>query len=142
MAALTQTLQQPVARQIAERVMPGPTGELNRLTLHARGPVLCLGPGFDAAAAQKASVEGLGGVAVSAEGHITAETLTSLDGFSAALWWGDAVEGRALAQALADRDGAIVPLITALPDQAHVAHERHLCVDTTAAGGNAALLAG
>ena len=41
-----------------------------------------------------------------------------------------------------DRDGAIVPLITALPDQAHVAHERHLCVDTTAAGGNAALLAG
>ena len=141
-AALTQTLQQAVARQIAERVMPGPTGELNRLTLHARAPVLCLGPGFDAAAAQKAAVEGLGGVAISAEGHITAETLTSLDGFSAALWWGDATEGRALAQALADRDGAIVPLITALPDQAHVAHERHLCVDTTAAGGNAALLAG
>ena len=29
-----------------------------------------------------------------------------------------------------------------LDDRAHVAHERHLCVDTTAAGGNAALLAG
>ncbi len=33
-------------------------------------------------------------------------------------------------------------LVTGLPDLAHVAHERHLCVDTTAAGGNAALLAG
>jgi RHH-type proline utilization regulon transcriptional repressor/proline dehydrogenase/delta 1-pyrroline-5-carboxylate dehydrogenase len=33
-------------------------------------------------------------------------------------------------------------LITTRPDLAHVAHERHLCVDTTAAGGNAALLAG
>ena len=39
-------------------------------------------------------------------------------------------------------EGAILPLITAMPDRAHVAHERHLCVDTTAAGGNAALLAG
>ena len=38
--------------------------------------------------------------------------------------------------------GEIVQLITAMPDLAHVAHERHLCVDTTAAGGNAALLAG
>ena len=45
-------------------------------------------------------------------------------------------------RALASRKGPIVPLITARPDQAHVAHERHLCVDTTAAGGNAALLAG
>jgi len=26
------------------------------------------------------------------------------------------------------------------PDRAHVFHERHLCIDTTAAGGNAALL--
>ena len=50
--------------------------------------------------------------------------------------------GAAYAAALADRDGEIVQLITAMPDLAHVAHERHLCVDTTAAGGNAALLAG
>ena len=34
-----------------------------------------------------------------------------------------------------------MPLVTGMPDLAHVAHERHLCVDTTAAGGNAALLA-
>jgi RHH-type proline utilization regulon transcriptional repressor/proline dehydrogenase/delta 1-pyrroline-5-carboxylate dehydrogenase len=84
----------------------------------------------------------LGGQAVVSEGSLAASSLTSLEGFSAALWWGDANEGRALAQALADRDGEIVQLITAMPDVVHVAHERHLCVDTTAAGGNAALLAG
>ena len=38
--------------------------------------------------------------------------------------------------------GPILPLITGFPDVAHAHHERHLCIDTTAAGGNAALLAG
>ena len=36
--------------------------------------------------------------------------------------------------------GAIIPLITGTPDTARVMLERHLCVDTTAAGGNASLL--
>jgi len=35
-----------------------------------------------------------------------------------------------------------VPLITGLPDLGHALLERHVCVDTTAAGGNAALLGG
>jgi RHH-type proline utilization regulon transcriptional repressor/proline dehydrogenase/delta 1-pyrroline-5-carboxylate dehydrogenase len=43
---------------------------------------------------------------------------------------------------LAKRTGAILPLITATPDLARVMGERHVCVDTTASGGNAALLAG
>ena len=141
-AALGQALQAHAPRQIAEHVMPGPTGELNRLTLHARAPVLCLGPGPVAAAAQKEAVERLGGTAIAVDGEVAPETLTGLDGLSLALWWGDAAQGRELAMALADRDGEIVQLVTALPDLAHVAHERHLCVDTTAAGGNAALLAG
>jgi signal transduction histidine kinase len=67
--------------------------------------------------------------------------LTALEGFSGVLWWGDAGTGRALARALAAREGPILPLITAMPDRGHVAHERHVCVDTTASGGNAALLA-
>ena len=63
--------------------------------------------------------------------------------FSArAIWWGDEATARAYAKALADRDGPIVPLVTGRPDTGHVMHERHLCVDTTAAGGNASLLAG
>ena len=128
--------------RIGEALMPGPTGELNRLTTHARPPVLCLGPGPEAAAAQVAAVEALGGQAVAAGGALAPEALTGLQGLSVVLWWGEAERGRAYARALAAREGAIVPLVTAAPDLAHVAHERHLCVDTTAAGGNAALLAG
>ena len=87
-------------------------------------------------------MELLGGRAVGADGEVSPEALTGLKGISAVMWWGDAERGRAYARALAARKGEIVSLITAMPDLAHVAHERHLCVDTTAAGGNAALLAG
>ena len=48
---------------------------------------------------------------------------------------------RDIAQALAARTGAILPLLTGLPNAGYVLEEQHLCVDTTAAGGNAALLA-
>ncbi|MFN6924438.1 MAG: hypothetical protein ACK4P8_02205, partial [Tabrizicola sp.] len=68
------------------------------------------------------------------------EALTGLHGFAGALWWGEAARGRAYAQALAARPGPILPLI-AMPDRGHVAIERHLCIDTTASGGNAQLLA-
>ncbi|MCB1492777.1 MAG: hypothetical protein KDJ77_13445, partial [Rhodobiaceae bacterium] len=58
------------------------------------------------------------------------------------LWWGDEDTARAYARALAGREGPIVPLVTGRPDAGHALFERHLCVDTTAAGGNASLLAG
>ena len=32
--------------------------------------------------------------------------------------------------------------VTGLPDKGHARAERHVCVDTTASGGNAALLGG
>lgn len=131
----------PVGAGHEPREMPGPTGEMNRLSFAARPAVLCLGPGADAEAAQARAVEALGGAAVKAGGAVEAEALTTLAGFSAAIWWGDAATARGYARALARRDGPILPLITAQPDAAHVLHERHLCVDTTAAGGNAALLA-
>ena len=123
-------------------VLPGPTGELNRLSLHPRPPLLCLGPGAEAVAAQVAQVEALGGIAVAVNGSLKADALSRLPNFGAALWWGEAEQGRALAQALATRPGPIIPLVTEMPDQAHALLERHLCVDTTAAGGNISLLAG
>ncbi|MDO5606483.1 MAG: bifunctional proline dehydrogenase/L-glutamate gamma-semialdehyde dehydrogenase PutA, partial [Paracoccus sp. (in: a-proteobacteria)] len=141
-AALALALAKAGSHEIGAQVMPGPTGELNRLSTHARAPLLCLGPGAVAAAAQAAAVEALGGQALRVDGALPPEALKTPEGFSAAIWWGDAETGRAYAQALAARKGEITPLITAMPDLAHVAHERHLCVDTTAAGGNAALLAG
>lgn len=139
---LRKALGETVSSRIDERLMPGPTGELNRLSTHTRSPVLCLGPGSEAARAQVFAVQQLGGVAVAVDGDLSAEVLTRLPQLSAVLWWGDEARGRQYAQALAARAGEIIQLITALPDVAHVAHERHLCVDTTAAGGNAALLAG
>jgi RHH-type proline utilization regulon transcriptional repressor/proline dehydrogenase/delta 1-pyrroline-5-carboxylate dehydrogenase len=48
---------------------------------------------------------------------------------------------RAIRQALAERKGPIVPLVTEILYPAAYAHERAVCVDTTAAGGNASLLA-
>ena len=128
--------------KLDEVLMPGPTGELNRLATHARAPVLCLGPGAAAEQAQIAAVHALGGVAVGAGGNLSPDALAGLGGFSAAIWWSDVETGRALARALAARGGEIVQLICAMPTRGQVLHERHLCVDTTAAGGNAALLAG
>jgi RHH-type proline utilization regulon transcriptional repressor/proline dehydrogenase/delta 1-pyrroline-5-carboxylate dehydrogenase len=121
--------------------LPGPTGESNRLSLHARSPVLCLGPGARAEAAQAEAVRAHGGVAVCAEGAVPADWLGTAAGFSGVVWWGEAGLARAYAQALASRAGPILPLITAMPDAAHVLTERHLCIDTTASGGNAQLLA-
>ena len=126
---------------LGETNLPGPTGESNRLGLHSRPPVLCLGPGAAAAADQARAVRALGGQAVEVAGHLPPELLATLSGFSAAIWWGAADRARAMVQALAARKGPILPLITGLPDRGHVTEARHVCVDTTASGGNAALLA-
>jgi RHH-type proline utilization regulon transcriptional repressor/proline dehydrogenase/delta 1-pyrroline-5-carboxylate dehydrogenase len=124
------------------RLMPGPTGELNRLFAHPRPPLLCLGPGPDAVREQVAEVEGLGGRAVAVAERLAPEHLVTLPPFGAVIWWGDAETARAYARALAERDGPIIQLVTGRPDTGHAMFERHLCVDTTAAGGNASLLAG
>ena len=120
--------------------MPGPTGESNRLSTLPRPAFLCMGPGTDAAAAQALAVEALGGVAVRATGRIDPDTLTTGPGYGGVLWWGDTDTARAIETALAARRGPIMPLVCGLPDTARVRAERHVCVDTTASGGNAALL--
>ena len=120
--------------------LPGPTGESNRLTLTARAPLLCLGPGRAAARQQAETVRALGGHAVEAAG-LDPAALARLKGFSGAIWWGDAAVARACAEALASRSGPILPLIGDVPDAGHALLERHLCIDTTASGGNAQLLA-
>jgi RHH-type proline utilization regulon transcriptional repressor/proline dehydrogenase/delta 1-pyrroline-5-carboxylate dehydrogenase len=131
----------PMPNGPAPTDLPGPTGESNRHGLHPRGAILCMGPGPQAAAAQVAAIADLGGVGISAGGDLPPESLTKLAPLSGVIWWGDAETARALETALSARDGKIVALITGQPDQAHACHERHVCIDTTAAGGNAALLA-
>ncbi|MES2667581.1 MAG: bifunctional proline dehydrogenase/L-glutamate gamma-semialdehyde dehydrogenase PutA [Pseudomonadota bacterium] len=117
--------------------LPGPTGESNRLTLTPRAPLLCLGPD---STAQATAIRALGGQAIDAAG-LDPQALTRLHGFAGAVWWGDAATARSYAQALAQRSGPILPLIGDVPDLGHVMLERHVCIDTTASGGNAQLLA-
>jgi len=125
---------------IAEVEMPGPTGESNRLFLFPRAPILCLGPGRAAAARQRALVEAAGGVGVEAPG-LDPVTLRELAPLGGVLFWGDEGAARDISRALAARSGPIVPLIVDAGPPERFLLERHLCIDTTAAGGNAALLA-
>ncbi|TVQ32451.1 MAG: bifunctional proline dehydrogenase/L-glutamate gamma-semialdehyde dehydrogenase PutA [Geminicoccaceae bacterium] len=141
--------------------LPGPTGESNRLSRHPRGTGLCLGPNATAALDQAAALLAVGGRAVvvlpgataalaswqkaglavhAVDGILAADALTSLDGFALVACAGDPTRLRALRRALAARQGPILSLVDA-SDLRDLVHERHLCIDTTAAGGNASLLA-
>ncbi|MFC6637434.1 bifunctional proline dehydrogenase/L-glutamate gamma-semialdehyde dehydrogenase PutA [Sulfitobacter sp. JBTF-M27] len=127
-------------RPIETLSMPGPTGESNRLSTLPRAAILCMGPGPEAAATQARAVEALGGVGLQVTGQIDPELLSTGPDYGGVMWWGDAKFGRKIEQALAKRKGPILPLIAGQPDPARVRAERHVCVDTTASGGNAALL--
>ncbi|MBL8584200.1 MAG: L-glutamate gamma-semialdehyde dehydrogenase, partial [Rhizobiaceae bacterium] len=141
--------------------LPGPTGEANTLTLWPRGRVLCLGPDGDALLAQavQALAAGNAVLAVAPGAPATLQALTGKDLPIAAIdGRADPVESRALAidavafagtpgemrvvrEVMAAADGRIVPLIAEMINPAAYALERSVCVDTTAAGGNASLLA-
>ena len=127
---------------IRTQSLPGPTGESNRLTEYARAPLLCMGPGAEAEQVQADAVKALGGTAIRVNGTLDLHLLENLTGISGVLWWGDQDTARQIEQHLARRVGPIIPMIPGKPDRARVLGERHVCVDTTAAGGNAALLGG
>ena len=139
------------AQPLAVYDLPGPTGESNRLSYHARGTVLCLGPTPEKAQqqAQIAQANGCRALRIAAgatgsnalDGQLAAELLTAINGFAVVVCWGGETVKRALRQALAAREGALLPLVTHQGLAAYCLLERHLCIDTTAAGGNAALLA-
>ncbi len=131
-----------VAATVHTQSLPGPTGESNRLSEVPRAPLLCMGPGAETVLAQADAVNALGGTAIRATGSTDLHRLENISGISGVLWWGDEETAREIERHLARRDGPILPLIPGLPDKARVMGERHVCVDTTAAGGNAALLGG
>ncbi|UCE31994.1 MAG: bifunctional proline dehydrogenase/L-glutamate gamma-semialdehyde dehydrogenase PutA [Burkholderiales bacterium] len=162
-AALALLRRPPQAAIWAPVDMPGPTGESNRLSLHARGIVLCLGPGAQRAAAQAREALAAGCAALMAapgaiaeraaidapperlaaiHGIVPEPLLGSLRGFDAVRYEAGVDALRRARRALATRPGPILPLITGRCAGDRLLIERHLCIDTTAAGGNAALLAG
>ncbi len=119
-------------------LLPGPTGESNRLTSHARGTILCLGPDTGA---QAAIATAAGCAAVEVTGRLLPGALSSLSGMAVVAYDGSEEMARAYRIALAGREGPIIPLAGSAELAGYAVLERHLCVDTTASGGNASLLA-
>lgn len=131
--------------------LPGPTGESNRLSVFPRGTVLCLGPTPEDAREQAriAAQNGCKYLIVAAQcsgehsidGHLERKQLATLNGFDVVALWSGEGDLREARKALAARNGAIIPLACSREMASYCVMERHVCVDTTAAGGNASLLA-
>jgi RHH-type transcriptional regulator, proline utilization regulon repressor / proline dehydrogenase / delta 1-pyrroline-5-carboxylate dehydrogenase len=158
---------QAVAQALAEHALPGPTGESNTLRLHGRGVWAVLAEGatrLDAnAAVARCLAAGnavlcagatdiiLPGLAAgllrtvpesTTAGLLSAPTLAGV-----CIVAGDDSTARPVQRALAARGGAILPLLTGSQwrrsDQLNrFAAEQTVTINTAAAGGNAALLAG
>ncbi|MDZ7904864.1 MAG: L-glutamate gamma-semialdehyde dehydrogenase [Cypionkella sp.] len=147
--AALRALPAPARAPLHSAQMPGPTGEENRLSAHPRGAVLCLGPTPQDAAQQATMARARGCPALTVcaggdvDGQLDLADLQHLQGFAAVALWADATALRAARRALSARDGALIPLVCAPAEMASACVvERHICTDTTAAGGNAALLSG
>jgi RHH-type proline utilization regulon transcriptional repressor/proline dehydrogenase/delta 1-pyrroline-5-carboxylate dehydrogenase len=74
--------------------------------------------------------------------NLKLEALEQLEGFASVMHWGDAEEQRAARQALACRSGPILQLATGKDILWAITAEQHICIDTTASGGNTELLSG
>ena len=150
---------------IADIELPGPTGESNTLRQHARGLIACVGGGAAGLAAVRAALRAGNSVAwvvaaadeADARQALSADAVTlvpeaALDALIAhpslsgvAMAHRDAPLARRLQQLVAARPGAILPLILSAADasqQYRFSAEQTLTINTAAAGGNAALLAG
>ncbi len=142
--------------------LPGPTGESNQMSMPPKGPVLCLGPEIETALAQAAQALAAGcpavvvapgaaqavapmvraGAPVSGiDGTVSDDTLANASGFVAVAAAGASDWTQNLRKALAGRNGRIILLETEVICPARYYAERHVCIDTTAAGGNTSLLA-
>ncbi|MFT0850163.1 trifunctional transcriptional regulator/proline dehydrogenase/L-glutamate gamma-semialdehyde dehydrogenase [Achromobacter sp. F4_2707] len=147
---------------LSAHTLNGPTGERNVYQIHHRQAVLCIAQTESALLDQLAALLSVGSRAVWNGKSSVAEALYhrlpatvqscvelspdwSGEAFDAVLHQGDVSDLQAWQQALADREGAIVPLIATgmaagpIPLERLVL-ERAISIDTTAAGGNASLM--
>ena len=77
---------------------------------------------------------------VGVDGALAPATLAKLQGYHAVACSADDPVLRLIRQALSARKGAVLPLITENFAPQRYVCESHLCIDTTASGGNASLL--
>jgi len=151
--------------------LPGPTGESNRLSMEPAGRIVCVHSNDEAlwiaqavqcislgntvtmigkeASARlqqlsqwldEATTQKLRAIDASIDDSNAIEILATND-IAAVVTQNDSETVRHLRKLLSARDGAIVPISTSLFDISPLVDEKSLCIDTTAAGGNASLLA-
>ena len=141
--------------------MPGPVGEANVLTRYARGLIVCLGSSRMALVGQFLQAVYTGNRVLlcspCAAGFeplaaqyplrfiphaIDPQLIAQLDGVAAVALHGDAHMQQQFRRLMAASNGALIPLVTDIYAPYRYSLERHCCTDTTAAGGDAKLLAG
>ncbi len=140
---------EPTSKARSVATLPGPTGELNQLSTFARARVLCLGPGRELAGEQARRARAVGSAALAVapgitdglDGVVEPEALRDLEAVDVVIFLGNDDTARLIRRALAARSGPIVPLVMDEAFEDWLVIERSICVDTTAAGGNASLLA-
>ena len=159
---IRKALSETAGFDMSPQTLPGPTGESNRLRMYPKGTVLCLGPTHEIATAQAVQalaagcgvlmavpgaeaaakpLQAAGAPVVALDGTVGADTLKTMTGIAVVCAAGTSDWTQGLRVALSQRDGAILPLVTETVAPERFVLERHLCIDTTAAGGNASLLA-
>ena len=139
--------------------LPGPTGERNQLAFAPRGAVLCAATSSAALLNQLAAVFATGNQALvlaegqeqliaslpaAARGRVRSIETAALDGSDIAIALVDGGVKADVQRRLAGRQGAIVGIVDTDAGQPialwRLVAERALCVNTTAAGGNASLM--
>jgi RHH-type proline utilization regulon transcriptional repressor/proline dehydrogenase/delta 1-pyrroline-5-carboxylate dehydrogenase len=120
----------PVPGDSAPLALPGPTGESNIMHTAPRGRVLCLGPTPGDQQQQAVLVASLGCTALLAQ--LDLDALTHSHSFDAVFSFAADAELRPIRLALSQRQGTLIPLLTSADEAGR---------DTTAAGGNASLMA-
>ncbi len=139
--------------------LPGPTGESNQISIYPVGTVICLSHSPDSLLLMCVQALRLGNhvIAIGDGASKTLSALSSndslqiLNGDLPIAWLKEAdfnavamdatVERRAIRQVLSERDGPVIRIISEAISPSAYGIERAICIDTTAAGGNAALLA-
>jgi RHH-type proline utilization regulon transcriptional repressor/proline dehydrogenase/delta 1-pyrroline-5-carboxylate dehydrogenase len=152
-ATWQRVLQATTALNFSSQNLPSPTGERNEYRQISRGTVACLGGLKETDLAEQVLSALLCGNHIQvvdapswlsnlkACGNITQVNIIDLSQVAAIALFGNAELQRAWQRKLAQHEGIVIPLMTALYEVTALVHEVHVCTDTTAAGGNAELLA-
>ena len=142
--------------------LPGPTGESNRYTMIPRGTILCLGETAELVLAQSIQALTTGNKVVAIapgatkvlnhlinsnlpiiaiDGTLKPESIGKIKELDAVAFYGNSEQLQSLRHYLAQSSGPILPVISEIISPGAYVLEKTVSTDTTAAGGNAQLLA-